>query len=394
MLGIDSRIARYAWTVIAIVALAVLVFEIRDTLFVFVTALFFAYLLWPMLRYLEKRVPGRSRGPALAIIYTILIGLLSLIAFEIGSRVLAEANSLAARFPEIVSKLNESQKTTSPHPLHSLKQVVILGIQKAVVEHSQEIVSSVPKLAVRAASVGEVILFILLIPILSFFFLKDGYAIREGFLSLVPEGRARRQVEDVADHLHVLLSEYMRALFLLAAIAFGAYALFFSLIKLPYAMLLAAMGFPLEFIPIVGPLVAFGLIMLVSFFSGYGHLLLLVMFLVIFRVVQDYLISPHLMSSEFKLHPLIIIFGVLAGAEAAGIIGSFVSVPVLAFARIAYLRLRRRRLVTVDESSVTSSGWGATFQAIHSEFGNRIGANSRLPGAACAVTMPGSHMAG
>jgi predicted PurR-regulated permease PerM len=56
------------------------------------------------------------------------------------------------------------------------------------------------------------------------------------------------------------------------------------------------------------------------------------------------MLSPNLMGSGVELHPLLILFGVFAGAEIAGIAGTFLSVPVLALVRILYLRLRSSRL--------------------------------------------------
>ncbi len=357
MLGIDSRIARYAWTVVALFILIALLYRIRDTIFTFLIALFFAYLLWPVLQYLDKHIPGRSRTQALAIVYVLLVALLVFAGFEIGSRVIAEATKLANKLPDIVSSVNASKAAKVPPGPHSMRQEMILEVKKQLAEHSKEIAASVPKLAVKALLIARILLAAVLIPILSFFFLKDGYALRESIFSIVPEGVVRRQVEDIGADVHVLLSQYMRALTLLAAIAFAAYGVFFSIIRVPYAILLAAIDFPLEFIPIVGPFAAFAIIMLVSVFSGYGHIWWILAYMALFRLVQDYVISPHLMSSEFKLHPLLVIFGVLAGAQIAGVIGAFVSVPVLAFARIVYLRLRRRRLVVVKETPpITQSG--------------------------------------
>jgi predicted PurR-regulated permease PerM len=60
--------------------------------------------------------------------------------------------------------------------------------------------------------------------------------------------------------------------------------------------------------------------------------------------VQDYGISPRLMSAEVELHPLLVIVGVFAGGEIGGIEGTFLSVPVLALLRVVYRRIRLSRL--------------------------------------------------
>jgi predicted PurR-regulated permease PerM len=77
-------------------------------------------------------------------------------------------------------------------------------------------------------------------------------------------------------------------------------------------------------------------------------------FLVAFRFFQDYVVSPHLLSTGMKLHPLLIIFGVLAGASIAGVAGSFLSVPVLAALRIVYRQLLTKAPATVVAKSLTT----------------------------------------
>jgi predicted PurR-regulated permease PerM len=75
--------------------------------------------------------------------------------------------------------------------------------------------------------------------------------------------------------------------------------------------------------------------------SGYAHGWWVVIFLGLYRLFQDYVLSPHLMSKGVELHPLMIILGVLAGGEIGGIPGIFLSIPVLALIRLLYHRSRK-----------------------------------------------------
>jgi predicted PurR-regulated permease PerM len=70
----------------------------------------------------------------------------------------------------------------------------------------------------------------------------------------------------------------------------------------------------------------------------------IIIFLIAFRLFQDYILSPHVMGQGVEVHPLLVLFGVFAGAELAGIPGTFLSVPVLALVRIVYRRVRKARL--------------------------------------------------
>ena len=81
---------------------------------------------------------------------------------------------------------------------------------------------------------------------------------------------------------------------------------------------------------------------MVAGLSGFHHLLWIFFFLAVFRVFQDYVLSPHLLSSGTELHPLLVIFGVLTGGQIAGIAGCFLSVPVLATLRIVYRQLQKK----------------------------------------------------
>ena len=88
MLGIDARAARYTWTAAFVLILLWLVYLMRTTLFVFVVALLFGYLLSPLVDLIDRFLPGkRTRTPALAIAYVIFVAALVVAITQIGSRV-------------------------------------------------------------------------------------------------------------------------------------------------------------------------------------------------------------------------------------------------------------------------------------------------------------------
>lgn len=344
MLGLDRRAAGYTWTVVFVFLLLGLVYLIRETLLIFAVALLFAYLLSPLVNYLDQRLPGVSRVPALVIVYVSLVGLLLVIGIEVGSRIVVQANALATRVPELLTKLEAPTEPIPVQTTETVKDTVISTLKKQIAYHSRDILSMLPNAALGVLSHAGSLIVIVLVPILSFFFLKDGRAIRSSLLGILTAGSRRDMIQDIAADVHLLLAQYMRALVVLAAAAFVAYASFFSAIGVPYGILLAAIAFPLEFIPMVGPLAASVIILLVAGLSGFQHLLWILIFLAVFRIFQDYVLSPHLLSRGTELHPLVVIFGVLTGGQIAGITGSFLSVPVLATLRIVYRQLQKKPL--------------------------------------------------
>ncbi len=345
MLGFDTKVARYAWTVILVLLMIGLVYLIGQTLFIFTVALLFAYLLWPVVNFLDKRLPVRSKIPSLTIVYLALIAILVVIGVAVGSRIIDQANAFGAKIPELLSKLDRPIVPGAPS---GIGMTIVSEVQKQLSEHSRDLIMLLSNSIIRVMSHYEVVLFIVLVPILSFFFLKDGRAILSLFLDTIHPGTGRVLIEDITNDLHLLLVQYMRALVLLGLTASAAFGVFLSLIGLPYGLLLGAVAFPFEFVPIVGPLTSAAIILLVAGLSGFDHLLWIIIFLIAFRLFQDYVLAPKLLSSGTELHPLVVIFGVLAGGQIAGIPGTFLSVPVMATLRIIFRQLTKKRPPIVE----------------------------------------------
>ena len=329
MLGIEPKAARYTWTA-AIVLLAIcLIYLVRQTLFIFVIALMFAYLLYPLLDAIQSRVSWKTRTPALAITYLLVLGIMAAFFVFVGTNVGAQATQLAAqiRDPNFAKEVRDWKLLNVP-----------LGVQ--IVQHYNEILGMVPQISLKVLSASRNLIYLVIIPILSFFILKDGRQIRDGFLDLFTSGR--KAAQDTLADAHTLLLQYMRALLLLCLSTLTAFSIVLSIIGAPYALLLAAIAFPLEFVPLVGPLISAAIVIGVTAFSGSGHVLAVVIFLGVYRLFQDYVLSPHLMSKGVELHPLLVIFGVFAGGEIGGVPGVFLSVPALALIRLLYHHLNKR----------------------------------------------------
>jgi predicted PurR-regulated permease PerM len=346
MLGINGKAARYTWTAALILLLIGCVYLIRESLFVFAVALMLTYMLYPLFTWFNGILPGRSRVPALTIVYIGFFGALTLVMMTIGSHVTEEANSLAQRAPDFIKQMQaKGNNSTLPPAAKTLQWQVLDQVQSQITEHTTQILSLIPKYSVKLLSAASYALLAIVVPIISFFMLKDGHELREGLLELLSTDSNRSLLDDLLNDFHLLLLQYMRALFTLCVAVFASFALAFSIMDVPYGLLLATIAFPLEFVPLVGPLTAAVIIMTVVVFGGYPHPFWVLTFLGVYRLFQDYVLSPNLMSAGVELHPLMVIFGVLAGGELGGVPGIFLSIPVLAAARVLIHRVRKHRLV-------------------------------------------------
>lgn len=342
MLGFDGRAARYVWTTAIIVLMILLVYLVRQTLFVFVLAVLFAYLLAPLVNLLDRLLPtSRTRTPALALAYVLVVAVLVVAVLQIGSRVVEEANTLIKAVPDLLAKWQQPSPGATPE-VNSLKEQFLGKVREQLYSWTSNLLGALPKAGLKVISIAGHLIDVIIVPILSFFFLKDGRRIRDQALELVGDGPRRELADDLLSDVNLLLAQYMRALLLLCSATFISYSIFFWIMGVPYGVLLAALAFALEFIPMIGPLTAGVTILIVAGLNGV-HVLGVLIFLVAYRLFQDYILSPHLMSRGLELHPLGVIFGVFAGAEVAGIPGAFLSVPVLALIRVFYRRLQKAR---------------------------------------------------
>jgi predicted PurR-regulated permease PerM len=343
-LGIDPRAARIAWTVFLLALLLATAYAVRETLAVFVIALLFAYLLAPLVGFVERITPRQvSPRIALAIVYLALVGAIVALALTLGSRLADEANSLATRLPALVRNPEWMQKVPLPSWLEPARASIIQKVQDELSSGGEQILPYIKGLGGQLVSGAKYALYLVLIPILAFFFLKDGATIRDEFVAAMVEERRRPMVDNILADINLLLGEYIRALVLLSAASFTANSLFLAFTGAPYAVLLAGAAALGEFVPVVGPVAGGLIIVMVTSLSGYSHVLLYLLFWVLYRLVQDYVLSPYLMSKGVQLNPMLVLFGVLAGDQIAGVLGMFLSVPLLAILRVLFVRLRRTR---------------------------------------------------
>lgn len=343
VLGIDLGAARAVWTVFLFALLVATAYQIRETLALFFIALFFAYMLSPLVDFISKRLPRRISKPlALAIVYLALLGVLIGAGITLGGRVGDEASTLADRLPSFFQNPDWVHKIPLPSWLEPMRDRIMTSIQNEFKTGGKDWVPYITRAGTKVFSGIGLLFFAILVPILAFFFLKDGHDLRQNFLSNLTGGR-KAMADEILKDVHILLGQYIRALVIQSGAAFVAYTLFLSITGAPYSVLLAGLAAALEFIPVVGPLGAAIIAAIVTGFSGYPHVLWLFVFYAVFRMFQDYVLSPYLMSSGVELHPLLVLFGVLAGEQVAGIPGMFFSVPVIAVLRVIYVQATRAR---------------------------------------------------
>jgi predicted PurR-regulated permease PerM len=343
-LGFSPSAARATWTALLIVSAVYGLWIIRDTLFVFVLALFFVYMVCPLVDVVERYKPQRwPRSLSIGLVFAVVLAGLGLAISEIGSAIVSQAARLGTVLPATLQNPHWIDRLSLPHVLEPWRTRIDEMIQAHAQSLSDNALPIVKQASTKSVKYLSNTALLILVPILAILMMKDASQIESWFMQWmetksgsVPFWKA------VLTDLNFVLSRYVRALLLLSLSAFSAYAIGLPLLGVPYPFLLAAVAGALEFLPLLGPLSAAVIILLVAAFSGYSHFLALILFFILFRVFQDYVVNPYLMSSGVELHPLVVIFGILAGEHLGGIRGIILSVPVLSIAKIIVYRLRNQ----------------------------------------------------
>ena len=343
MLGIDRRALSIAWTLFLFALTLLVLYGAGRTIIVFALAVIFAHLLSPIVGFIERLLPRRMpRVASLSIVYVALLGVLVGVSIPLGSRISHEAASLARKLPDVIQS-DPLSKLPIPSSLEPWRPEVTDFVHDRLTEIGQRIGPMLSSLGTQIVSGIGALLTIILIPILAFFYLKDGAMIRDAIVESFDAPR-RPLVDELFSEVHLLLIQYIRALVLLSLATFVFYSIFLGITGGPFPVLLSGIASLLEFIPALGPFAGAVIIFIVSAANGYPHLVVLVLFLAIYRIFQDYVLNPYLMSAGVEVHPLAVLFGVLAGAQLLGIPGMFFSVPAIAVLRLVINRLRRRQI--------------------------------------------------
>lgn len=315
-------------------------YALREIVSSFFIAVVLAYLLFRPVRKIEKM--GVKRSYAILFLYVFIISAISLTSWFAIPRMIGELSDIANMLPsyaqqaeDIVDQIEEIELPMNLHQvlqdnLISVKNYIYLGLANFI--------------AHWFTFLGKIIA-IIFSPILAFYIICDWEKIRDAFLKLLTP-KQRRDVFLLASDIDKVLVEFIKGHLMVAALVGIMVGIAATLLGVPFAFLIAIIAGVSDLVPFFGPILggipAVGLAMTESLETGaYMALAILVI-----QQVESNLITPKIIGDRLGLHPLLIVFALLAGAKLLGIWGMIFAVPVVASLKVilifAYLRLIER----------------------------------------------------
>jgi predicted PurR-regulated permease PerM len=319
-------------------ALVWLVVGFSKILFILFLAILLAVGIDPLVDRMERwKLP---RALAIFLIYLLILGVLVAAVALLVPVLVEESSQLADSLPRIAQQLGDLAGNGSFN-LPGLGRVSTADLGHRMGGEIGSVVASVPRLLVGVGkAVTGVLVSALLVLVVGFFLSADAnFAPR--FLARFFSPRVRPTVAELSREISGRLGHWVRAQILVGVFFGTAFGVGLALLGVPFALSLGVAGAVLELIPYVGGVTVTAIAMLVAItISPWRALAVLVLEIVVANI-ESHVLYPKVVGNAVGLHPLTIILALFIGAEAKGIIGALVAVPVAVVLQVVFDRFYR-----------------------------------------------------
>ncbi len=340
----DRRLLRWIGYGLLIAFFIGLAWRVREILPLFLLGLFIAYIFDPLLDRLQRK--GWSRSQSVWFVFLLFFLLFSVVSLIVIPVTVGQVQNVISNVSVYQEKLLDLVSTGEDFiDRYEIPPQVRDSIHQAK-DKFREIA---PKLAQSAADWirGAVSLMLLLIlPIITYYFMNEFDPLRLKALSMFPE-EFRNDVVAMSSQVNDMLARYVRGQavvsFLVALSVFVVLSVFSIIFKMKYALSLAMLAGVTCLIPYLGAAINAVATGTTAFLTASHHqwtcVIAVVVSMAIVNQVFDNLITPRLVGGKVGLHPLVVLFALMAGGQIYGILGMLIAVPVAGTFKVLLLHL-------------------------------------------------------
>jgi predicted PurR-regulated permease PerM len=328
-------------TVAIIVFLAIwLLQHVEHALPPFMAAIITAYLFNPLVGFLSRRT-NTGRIWWIIVLYVLAFAALYGVATFMWPRIAAQYYGLIDQVPAIIASIQQQFAQNREITFGGLV-IDLSPLEEQVISFitdvGAQLPTAVPSLVVSAL---ETVVYLLVYLFVTFYLLLQTEQLMNWFYGLIP-APYRGEIRGLVGEIDQVLSAYIRGQLILIVIMSVLLYIPLSILGIRYALLIAIVSGVLEIIPFIGPWSAAAIAISVGVIQGHepfglsGIALAGVIGLtyLVLRLLEDNFIIPTVVGHFVKLHPVIVIFAILAGAALGGAFGLFIAIPVAAVIRI------------------------------------------------------------
>ena len=326
-----SVAAGYSWRILLVLLLAWVVVQVLIKLHLVmlpvIAALFVTALLGPLAQKLKTKGwhPLLATWAVLLGSILLLVGLVGAIAPSVGEELDDVGASAQEGFEDVIDYLADS-------PLKLSKADVDRYMEQAADQISANRDKITAGVLSGAAKAVEFVTQFFLTLVLIFFFVKDGPDMFRWFESQFPS-RNRRHVRAIGERAWGAIGAYLRGTAIIALVDATLIGITLLVLGVPLVIPLAVLTFFGAFFPLIGAVAAGVVAALVALVtSGPFDALMVGAAILVIQQVEGDVLQPIVMGKSVRLHPIVILLALTAGAIVAGVVGAFLAVPVAAVA--------------------------------------------------------------
>jgi predicted PurR-regulated permease PerM len=329
---------RLQWALL-LVGVGLLIWVLTPVLTPFAASLLLAWLGDPVVDRLEKR--GLSRNASVGLVFTVMVLFLIVLVLVlipvVQSQVEVLARSIPVYFEWVVrTGLPWLQDKTGMDVVSWLDPDYLLDMLKRNWQGASGIATQVLGLVTQSGfTVLGWVANLVLIPFLTFFFLRDWDLLVQRAAALVPRDRAE-VVAVLAKESDAVLGSFLRGQFMVMLTMGVFYALGLWLVGLEVGVLIGVAAGLLTFIPYIGPTTVLvgGVIAALVQFGDWQHIVGVLAVWGIGQLLESYVLTPKLVGDRVGLSPVTVVFAVMAGGTLFGFLGMLLALPVAAVANV------------------------------------------------------------
>ncbi len=320
-------------SLVGIAALIYFLYQISDVLMVLVASVFLAYVLEPLVSRVELLPLGRGRhlgrkasAGLVVLLGTALIGLglywLVPVLWNELSRLGGEVPRFSKLVEEWMQRMAASRGTGLPPEFWTAVQDQYHGML-------QKSAAGLTAWAIKLLSSIGSLLGLVVVPIGAFYILADNETLAKGFVEGLPQSWrviAGRLLASADRSLETYVRGQTLVVLLVAVLA----SVLFTLLGVPYSFALGALAGFAEAVPFIGSISVIAALVLVCWDQGPSWLMVVLGCYIALNQLNNYVITPRLMSERLELHPFVVILAVLAGSSLGGFAGAVLALPATA----------------------------------------------------------------
>lgn len=301
--------------------------HVAHAVIILAIAILLSYALMPPVQILSRSMP---RWLAIILVYLAILGALGALGFAILNTALTQFSSLTEQARALIT----SPSSDASSPL--IQQLQRLGLSQAQIQSGQQqVISQIEKISTGAVPLlGTVVngtisalLDIILVIVLSLYFLVDGRRAARWLRTSAPM-RWRPSVSFLLNTIERVVGGYIRGQLFMSTFMGLVVGIGMGLLQVPYAVLLGMLAFVTEFIPVLGSLFCGVICVLVALTQGWFLALIVLGYFVVVHILDGYVISPRVVGHAVGLHPIVAITALVAAADVFGIFGALFAAPI------------------------------------------------------------------